>query len=139
MLVVSFHCCFTAGTLLNEKEEPTDVYYVRSGFLGFMGTVSNMHTHTRTHARTHIHTHTHTLHYIANLLHQLLWSLQGHISQKVTCSRLHKRAERLAHFIQDKARFNSRHHIAFIYPPGELALLHIVNSSSVVSLLQALT
>ena len=27
--------------LLNEKEEPTDAYYVRSGFLGFMGTVSD--------------------------------------------------------------------------------------------------
>ena len=27
--------------ILNEKEEPTDAYYVRSGFLGFMGTVSN--------------------------------------------------------------------------------------------------
>ena len=84
--------------------------------------------HTRTHTRTHAHAHTHT-HTHSYLLITLYESLQGHVSQKVTCNQLHKRAERLAHFIQEKVRFNSGDHIALIYPPGELTLPHIANIS----------
>ena len=43
---------------------------------------------------------------------------QGHAAKTLTAQQLHKKAERLAFFIQDKLKLNSGDHIALIYPAG---------------------
>eukprot|EP00731_Ephydatia_muelleri_P020168 Em0012g993a len=42
----------------------------------------------------------------------------GHAAKTLTAQQLHKKAERLAFFIQDKLKLNSGDHIALIYPAG---------------------
>ncbi|KAL5489571.1 hypothetical protein EMCRGX_G018680 [Ephydatia muelleri] len=43
---------------------------------------------------------------------------KGHAAKTLTAQQLHKKAERLAFFIQDKLKLNSGDHIALIYPAG---------------------
>ena len=43
---------------------------------------------------------------------------QGHAFRSVTCSQLHKRAERIAALIVEKLKLNSGDHLALLYPAG---------------------
>ena len=43
---------------------------------------------------------------------------QGQIQTTLTCSQLHKRAERVAALLMDKARVNAGDIVALVYPPG---------------------
>merc|ERR1719340_235506 len=52
-----------------------------------------------------------------HLLFTLLNS-KGTESQALTCSQLHKKAERIARLLIEKDRLNTGDHVALIYPPG---------------------
>ena len=88
-----------------------------------------VHLHINT-TYTYTHTYsTNTLFCIVILLTAIY--LQGHAAQKVTNVQLHKRVERVAYLLQEKARRNSGDHIALLYPPGNLvtnmcSLSHVV-------------
>ena len=43
---------------------------------------------------------------------------QGQIQVTLTCAQLHKRAERVAALLMDKARVNAGDNVALVYPPG---------------------
>ena len=47
-----------------------------------------------------------------------LLNSKGAISQTLTCSQLHKKAERIACLLMEKGRLNTGDHVALIYPPG---------------------
>lgn len=47
-----------------------------------------------------------------------LLNSKGTISQSLTCSQLHKKAERIACLLIEKGRLNTGDHVALIYPPG---------------------
>ena len=43
---------------------------------------------------------------------------KGAVSQSLSCSQLHKKAERIACLLIEKGRLNTGDHVALIYPPG---------------------
>lgn len=43
---------------------------------------------------------------------------RGVATQTLTCSQLHKKAERIACLLLEKGRLNTGDHVALIYPPG---------------------
>ena len=43
---------------------------------------------------------------------------QGQPAATLTCSQLHKKAERIGAVLIDKAKLNTGDHVALIYPPG---------------------
>ena len=47
-----------------------------------------------------------------------LLNSKGAVSQTLTCSQLHKKAERIACLLMEKGRLNTGDHVALIYPPG---------------------
>ena len=47
-----------------------------------------------------------------------LLNSKGTVSQSMTCSQLHKKAERIACLLIEKGRLNTGDHVALIYPPG---------------------
>lgn len=46
---------------------------------------------------------------------------QGTVTSTATCVQLHKRAERVAAALTEKARLSAGAHVALVYPPGERA------------------
>ena len=44
--------------------------------------------------------------------------IQGQVQAELTCVQLHKRAERIASLLCDRARLNAGDHVALLYPPG---------------------
>ena len=48
-----------------------------------------------------------------------LLNSKGTTSQSLTCSQLHKKAERIACLLIEKGRLNTGDHVALIYPPGK--------------------
>ena len=44
--------------------------------------------------------------------------LQGQPAALMSCSQLHKKAERIGASLMDKAKLNTGDHVALIYPPG---------------------
>ena len=68
-------------------------------------------------------------HYISEILRLRAHSTSDHLlftllnskgteTQTVTCSQLHKKAERIARLLVEKDRLNTGDHVALIYPPG---------------------
>ncbi|XP_035702936.1 disco-interacting protein 2 isoform X5 [Folsomia candida] len=47
-----------------------------------------------------------------------LLNSKGAVSTTMTCSQLHKRAERVACLLLDRAKVNTGDHVALVYPPG---------------------
>ena len=44
--------------------------------------------------------------------------LQGQAQVTLSCIQLHKKAERIAAVLADKAKLNSGQHVALLFPPG---------------------
>jgi len=44
--------------------------------------------------------------------------LQSQVHVTLTCSQLHKKAERIAAVLVEKAKLNSGQHVALLFPPG---------------------
>jgi len=44
--------------------------------------------------------------------------LQGQAQITLSCIQLHKKAERIAAVLADKAKLNSGQHVALLFPPG---------------------
>ena len=44
--------------------------------------------------------------------------VQGQVQSELTCVQLHKRAERIASLLCDRAHLNAGDHVALLYPPG---------------------
>nr|CAD7602831.1 unnamed protein product [Timema genevievae] len=47
-----------------------------------------------------------------------LLNAKGTVATVLSCSQLHKRAERVGNLLQDKGRINTGDHVALIFPPG---------------------
>lgn len=47
-----------------------------------------------------------------------LLNAKGAATQTVTCSQLHKKAERIGSLLQERAKINTGDHVALIFPPG---------------------
>lgn len=47
-----------------------------------------------------------------------LLNSKGTVSATMTCSQLHKRAERVACLLLERAKVNTGDHVALVYPPG---------------------
>lgn len=45
--------------------------------------------------------------------------LQGAVSSSLTCLQLHKRAERVAALLMERAGLQEGDHVALVYPPGQ--------------------
>ena len=48
----------------------------------------------------------------------MVFCLQGAVSLALTCSQLHKKAERVGALLQEKGHVNTGDHVALIFPPG---------------------
>jgi len=47
----------------------------------------------------------------------VVW-FQNQVHVTLSCSQLHKKAERIAAVLVEKARLNSGQHVALLFPPG---------------------
>lgn len=47
-----------------------------------------------------------------------LLNAKGAAAAQLTCSQLHKRAERIGSLLQERAKINTGDHVALIFPPG---------------------
>ena len=47
---------------------------------------------------------------------------QNQVQQTMTCSQLHKRAERIGCMLMEKGKLNSGDHVALVFHPGETCL-----------------
>lgn len=47
-----------------------------------------------------------------------LLNAKGGVAQLLTCSQLHKRAERVGSLLLERAKVNTGDHVALIFPPG---------------------
>lgn len=59
-----------------------------------------------------------------------LSDLQGAIASSLTCVQLHKRAEKIAAVLGERAHLQDGDHVALVYPPGELSIFSFCESTS---------
>ena len=48
---------------------------------------------------------------------------RGHVSQKLTCSQLHRKAERIAGYSLERAKLNSGDNVALLFPAGTASVV----------------